>query len=134
MGGDTNAKIHYLRRNGNPTAYCYQPARCYYQIHCGGNKYTSKYAIQMENYPQPPVAGEGRQVASLLYGTRAGEVGVGRKDIIIKMEPRPKGQGSCHFRGHPYEDSLKIGSFLHTRESWEHPAGADGIPLYHTYI
>ena len=68
MGGEAYAKIQHIRRTGNLIAYCHQPARFQHQIHCGGNRHTSKHAIQMENYPQPSIAGEGRQIASLLYG------------------------------------------------------------------
>ena len=56
----------------------------------------------MENHPQPSVAGEGRQTASVFYGTVAAEVGVGRLHTTTRMTETPAIFAAGKNRGFPF--------------------------------
>ena len=104
-GVDNNAPIQHIRTNRSTASDRNHTARFKYQNHRGGNRHTSQYPIQMENYPQPPIAGEGRQVASLLYGAGAAAVGVGGYHTTSSIAEPPAFFAAGKKRGVPYNFS-----------------------------
>ena len=89
-GGENHASIQHIRTTRSSASDRNHTARFKYQNHRGGNRHTSQHTLQMENHPQPSIAGEGRQTASVLYGAGAAAVGVGRPYTTTSIMRKPQ--------------------------------------------